>query len=113
MEDCIFCKIANGKIKTEVLFEDDNMVIVKDINPIAPIHLLLIVKEHYARLNEQSAVQADKLGECLNKVGLIKNTLGLENGFRVIINQGKDGGQTVQHLHAHLLGGKQFGWDKL
>lgn len=114
MEDnCIFCSILKGIIPSTKLFEDENMLIIKDINPIAPIHNIAIVKGHYARLNEQSDEQNKILGQCLQKIGLIKGDLGLSQGFRVIINQDKFGGQSVEHLHIHILGGKELNWQSL
>ena len=111
--DCLFCKIISGEIPAKKVFEDDNMIIINDINPIAPIHYLLIVKNHYASLFEQSIEQSHILGECLNKLSIMKSSLGLDNGYRLIINQGKDAGQTVNHLHVHILSGKELGWNKL
>lgn len=111
--NCIFCKIIAGQIPCEKLYEDDNMIIIKDINPIAPIHYLLIIKEHYATLDKQDINQTNVLGQCLNKVSILKSTLGLEDGYRLVINQGKNGGQEVDHLHVHILGGKSLDWQKL
>lgn len=105
MENCIFCKIANGEIPSAKLYEDEDMIIIKDINPQAPIHLLLIPKEHYADLTEMSDSQAITLGKCLKKVGAMASQLGLDNGFRVVSNKGDDGRQSVHHLHVHILGG--------
>ncbi len=113
MENCLFCKMISGEIVTTKVYEDDDMIIIKGINPIAPIHYLLIVKEHYALLSEQCIEQARKLGECLHKLSIIKGSLGLTNGYRLIINQGADAGQTVHHLHVHILAGKELKWDKL
>lgn len=112
-KDCIFCKMIKGEIPTNKLYEDDKVIVIKDINPIAPIHLLMIVKEHYAYLSNQNINQAHILGECLNKIGKLQHQLGLDNGYRVIINQGDDGGQSVKHLHIHILGGKALIWEKL
>ena len=113
MENCLFCKMISGEFETTKVYEDDNMILINDINPIAPIHYLLIVKEHYALIEEQSEEQAKKLGECLHKLSEIKESLGIYNGYRLIINQGADAGQTVHHLHVHILAGKELKWDKL
>jgi len=113
MENCIFCKIIKNEIKSDKLYEDDFMIIIKDINPIAPIHLLLVPKKHYSKLYEQTADDVEVLGKCLNKLSLIKNELNLSDGYRLIINQGKNAQQTVEHLHIHILGGKILEWDKL
>ena len=111
MDTCIFCKIANGEIKSDKVYEDENCVIIKDLNPIAPIHLLMIPKKHYARLEEATVSEAMELAFMLNKLALIKDDLGLSKGYRIIINQGDDAGQTVQHLHIHILGGKKLNWE--
>ncbi len=112
-ENCIFCNILKGTIPSTKLFEDEYMIIIKDIHPIAPIHNIAILKEHYAILNEQNAEQNKILGQCLHKIGLLKDELGLSQGFRVIVNQGKFGGQSVEHLHIHILGGKELNWELL
>lgn len=110
MNDCVFCKILNGDIKSERVYEDENCIIIKDIEPIAPIHYLLIPKNHYARLEEASVSEAMELAFMLNKLAQIKDDLGLQKGYRLIINQGEYGGQTVQHLHVHILGGRKLNW---
>lgn len=108
MQDCIFCKIANGEIPATKLYEDDDMVIIKDLNPQAPVHLLLIPKEHYANIIEMTDAQAQTLARCVKKLSAITDKLGLENGFRLVSNKGDDGCQSVGHLHVHILGGKKL-----
>lgn len=108
MENCIFCKIANGSIPSTKLYEDENMVIIKDLNPQAPVHLLLIPKEHYANIIEMSDTEAQTLAKCVKKLSSLTNELGLENGFRLVSNKGEDGCQSVNHLHIHILGGKKL-----
>lgn len=108
MENCIFCKIANGEIPSTKLYEDDDMVIIKDLNPQAPVHLLLIPKKHYANIIEMSNDDAQTLAKCVKKLSTITNELGLENGFRLVSNKGEDGCQSVNHLHIHVLGGKKL-----
>ncbi len=105
MENCIFCKIANGEIPSTKLYEDDDMVIIKDLNPQAPVHLLLIPKEHYANIVEMTDSQAQTLAKCVKKLSSLTNELGLQNGFRLVSNKGSDGCQSVEHLHIHILGG--------
>lgn len=105
MENCIFCKIANGEIPSTKLYEDDDMVIIKDLNPQAPIHLLLIPKKHYADIVEMSDSDAQTLAKCVKKLSTLVNELGLQNGFRLVSNKGADGRQSVGHLHIHILGG--------
>lgn len=108
MQDCIFCKIANGEIPATKLYEDDDMVIIKDLNPQAPVHLLLIPKEHYANIIEMTDAQAQTFARCVKKLSAITDKLGLENGFRLVSNKGEDGCQSVGHLHVHILGGKKL-----
>ena len=111
MKDCIFCKIAAGEIPSAKLYEDDEIVIFKDIAPKARIHLLCVPKEHFAYLSELNADRAALVGRTLEKIGKLKDELGLSEGYRVIINQGEYAGQTVHHLHLHLLGGEPLPWD--
>lgn len=105
MSDCIFCKIANGEIPSTKLYEDEDMIIIKDLNPQAPVHLLLIPKEHYANIIEMSDAQAQTLAKCVKKLSALTDQLGLQNGFRLVSNKGSDGCQSVGHLHIHILGG--------
>lgn len=105
MSDCIFCKIANGEIPSTKLYEDEDMIIIKDLNPQAPVHLLLIPKEHYANIIEMSDAQAQTLAKCIKKLSALTDQLGLQNGFRLVSNKGEDGCQSVGHLHIHILGG--------
>lgn len=108
MSDCIFCKIANGEIPSTKLYEDDDMIIIKDLNPQAPVHLLLIPKEHYANIIEMSDAQAQTLAKCIKKLSTLTDQLGLQNGFRLVSNKGEDGCQSVEHLHIHILGGAKL-----
>ena len=108
MSDCIFCKIAAGEIPSNKVYEDDKMVAFKDLEPAAPVHVLLVPIIH---ADNVMAADPALVGYMLGKVEEIAETLGIkENGFRLIVNTGKDGGQTVQHLHIHLIGGKAMGW---
>lgn len=107
MEDCIFCKIAGGEIPTDFFYEDEEVVIFKDINPLAPIHLLVVPKKHVASSVEVKdpalwGVLMGRAVEAARKLGVA------EDGFRMMINTGVNGGQTVPHLHLHLLAGKKF-----
>lgn len=108
MENCIFCKIANGEIPSTKLYEDDDMVIIKDLNPQAPVHLLLIPKQHYANIVEMTDAQAQTLAKCVKKLSALTDALGLQNGFRLVSNKGEDGCQSVGHLHIHILGGRKL-----
>ena len=109
MENCIFCKIINGDIPAQRVYEDDDMLIIKDLNPQAEIHLLLLPKEHYADIEEMSDEQAQTLARCIKKLSGMTKQLGLEEGFRLVSNKGKHGCQSVGHLHIHILGGEQLG----
>ena len=108
MEDCIFCKIRVGELPSTKLYEDEDFIIIKDINPVAKIHLIAIPNEHYATLERQTDEGARVLGKILNKIGDLTDSLGLENGYRLVINQGEDAGQTVHHLHIHIIGGEKL-----
>lgn len=108
MDNCIFCKIVKGVIPSAKVYEDDDMIIIKDLNPQAPVHLLLIPKEHYANIVEMSDAQAQTLAKCLKKLATLTDKLGLQNGFRLVSNKGEDGCQSVGHLHIHILGGRKL-----
>ena len=110
MEDCIFCKIIKGEIPSEKVYEDEEILAFKDINPAAPIHILVIQKKHIdslLKLEEQDYVLVGKIQKVINK--LAKELNIEEEGFRVIVNCGKDAGQEVMHLHYHLLAGRKLG----
>jgi histidine triad (HIT) family protein len=100
-EDCIFCKIANGEFNTEFVYETDKLVVFKDINPKAPIHLLVVPKLHVASLNELD--DKDLLGDLMMGVKEVTKKIGLKS-YRTQINTGKEAGQEVFHLHIHVLG---------
>lgn len=108
MDNCIFCKIVKGDIPSAKVYEDEDMIIIKDLNPQAPVHLLLIPKEHYANIVEMSDAQAQTLAKCLKKLSTLTDKLGLQNGFRIVSNKGEDGCQSVGHLHIHILGGRKL-----
>ena len=108
MDNCIFCKIVKGDIPSAKVYEDEDMIIIKDLNPQAPVHLLLIPKEHYANIVEMSDAQAQTLAKCLKKLSTLTDKLGLQNGFRLVSNKGEDGCQSVGHLHIHILGGRKL-----
>lgn len=108
MDNCIFCKIVKGDIPSAKVYEDEDMIIIKDLNPQAPVHLLLIPKEHYANIVEMSDAQAETLAKCLKKLATLTDKLGLQNGFRLVSNKGEDGCQSVGHLHIHILGGRKL-----
>ena len=110
MENCIFCKIIKGEIPASKVYEDENMLIFKDIEPKAEKHYLCIPKSHFKLLAEMNEEQSKMLSACFKKIPELQKELGLENGYRLVINQGEDAGQTVFHLHIHILGGQKMGW---
>ena len=108
--DCLFCKFINREFKTDILYEDENMIIIKDIDPKAKNHFLCIPKSHFKLLAEMNDTQAEMVKKCLEKIPTLEKELGLTNGYRLVINQGEDAGQTVFHLHIHILSGQKMGW---
>lgn len=107
MSDCIFCKIVEGKIPAKKVYEDDDLLAFHDINPAAPVHILVIPKQHIESLNSCNESHATMLGKLFSRLGQIALEQGLNDGFRTIVNTGRVGGQEVYHLHAHILGGAQ------
>jgi len=111
MEDCIFCKIINKEIPASMVFEDEIMIAFNDINPQAPIHILLIPREHFSSLNEIPEEKKDILSHILLKARQIAQEKGIaEKGYRIVLNTAKDSGQEVFHMHLHLLGGRRMHW---
>ncbi|HEY0796225.1 MAG TPA: histidine triad nucleotide-binding protein [Acidisarcina sp.] len=113
--DCLFCKIVAGTIPAKKLFEDESVLAFADISPKAPVHILIIPKKHYASLNEfgNGNVGADEellLGHLYSVAARLAGTQGLTGGYRTVNNTGPDGGQTVDHLHVHLMGGREMQW---
>ncbi|MCX6813043.1 MAG: histidine triad nucleotide-binding protein [Candidatus Azambacteria bacterium] len=107
MEDCLFCKIANKEIKSEVVSEDENFVVFKDINPKAPIHLLIIPKIHVGPINIIEAKDKEIISGLILKAKEMAEKMSIsENGYRLIFNVGRDAGMEISHLHLHLLAGK-------
>ncbi len=108
--DCIFCKIARNEIPSKKLYEDDEMVAFNDLEPQAPVHVLIIPKAHISSANEITAENSDIIGKIFMVAAKIAKEQGLDKGYRIVNNCGEDGGQTVQHLHFHLLGGRKMHW---
>lgn len=109
MSDCLFCKMAGGEIKPDVVYEDEQLLAFRDLHPQAPLHVLVIPKRHVANLNDLN----DELlgGQMLQAAAKIAGQLGYaESGYRTVFNCNNDGGQTVHHLHLHLLAGRQMHW---
>ena len=105
MTDCIFCKIARGEIPSKKVYEDGDVVAFHDINPVAPVHFMLIPKLHLVSLMEADESHAALLGKMLVLAPKLAKEQGLDKGFRTVINSGKGGGQEVFHLHIHVIGG--------
>lgn len=108
--DCIFCKIANGEIPSTKVYEDETVVAFKDLSPQAPIHVLIIPKQHISSAAEITAENSAVVAHIFEVAAILGKQFGLENGYRIVNNCGQDGGQTVSHLHFHFMGGRQFGW---
>lgn len=107
--DCIFCKIVNGDIPSNKVYEDDAILAFHDIAPQMPVHVIVIPKMHIASAAEVNEDNSSVIGHIFEVIPKIAKDLGLDNGFRIINNCGKDGGQTVGHIHFHILGGKTLG----
>jgi histidine triad (HIT) family protein len=108
--DCLFCKIVAGSIPAKRVYEDELCICFADLRPQAPTHLLIVPRQHVASLAEAEPAQSSLLGHLLTKSAEIARACGLDRGYRVVLNSGADGGQTVDHLHLHLLGGRPMGW---
>lgn len=109
-DDCVFCKILKGEIPSSKVYEDDKMLVFKDIEPKAKVHLLAIPKDHFKLLSELNAERSAILSHMLSVIPEIAEENGCKNGYRLVINQGDDAGQTVFHLHIHILGGENLPW---
>ena len=109
MEDCIFCKIINKEIPSTIVYEDEEIIAFRDVNPLAPVHILVIPKKHIAslvKLTSEDEALVGRIYTVINKIA--KQEKIDEKGFRVVVNCGEDGGQAVKHLHFHILGGKKL-----
>ena len=110
MSDCIFCKIAEGEIPSEIVYQDDKIVVLKDASPQAPVHVFMVPRKHIASLDDLSEEDSELIAYMMQSIKKIAASQGLGNGYRVIINTGEEGQQTVKHLHIHILGGRKFTW---
>ncbi|MCH5298442.1 MAG: histidine triad nucleotide-binding protein [Ruminococcus sp.] len=106
--DCVFCKIIDGSIPSKKVYEDDKMVAFYDLEPQAPVHVIMIPKAHIESANDLTAENSAYIAHIFSKVPEIAKSLGLKDGYRIVNNCGPDGGQTVFHIHFHLLGGKKL-----
>ena len=107
---CLFCKIIDGSIPSTAVYQDDDCYAFADIDPKAPVHVLIVPRTHIASLAEATAADAPLLGRLLEVAARIARDKGLGKGYRVVANTGPDGGQSVDHLHLHLLGGRSMAW---
>jgi histidine triad (HIT) family protein len=111
VDDCVFCKIAGKQIPSALVHEDDQLVAFNDVNPQAPMHMLIIPREHIPSLGQLDSGHDELVGRALRLAAELARQKGLsESGYRVVINCGKDAGQSVGHLHFHVLGGRVMGW---
>ncbi|MEA4922064.1 MAG: histidine triad nucleotide-binding protein [Eubacteriaceae bacterium] len=110
MSDCIFCKIAAGEIPAKVAYEDDRIMVFHDADPQAPVHVLMIPKKHIASTDEIGPEDSELMAYMMGKIKDVTAALGMDNGYRVVINCGEDGLQTVKHLHFHILGKRKLTW---
>jgi histidine triad (HIT) family protein len=106
--DCIFCKIIERQIPSNIVFEDETSIAIRDVNPQGPTHILILPKIHVANITEVKDAQV--LGSLFMKVAEVAKLEKLDHGFRTVINTGEHGGQTVDHLHIHVIGGRQLDW---
>jgi histidine triad (HIT) family protein len=110
-ENCLFCKIIEGKIPADFVHQDQHCVVIRDINPQAPMHVLVIPRDHIESLDDVSERDEETIGHLLRVGARVANDLGhSENGYRSVINSGAGAGQSVFHLHVHVLGGRPFAW---
>lgn len=110
MKDCLFCKIIEGNIPSDLIYEDEKVIAFTDINPQAPVHFLVVPKEHIKSLDEINENHKNLIGHIIYIASKLAAENGLENGYRLVNNIGTQGGQTVDHLHFHVLGKRNMQW---
>ena len=111
MEDCLFCKIAEKEIDSSIVYENDNILIFEDISPKAPVHLLAIPRQHIDSIIGIGKLDGETIKELFEAIAKMAEKFGLEkDGFRVVTNTGRDAGQSVKHLHFHIMGKRKFEW---
>jgi diadenosine tetraphosphate (Ap4A) HIT family hydrolase len=110
MSDCLFCKIIAGEIPSKKVYEDDQVFVFEDIKPVAPTHVLIVPKRHFAGLKEAAASDAGIIGYCHLIAAQIGRERNIEDGYRTVLNVGPRSGQSVFHLHLHLIGGRDLKW---
>ncbi len=107
--ECLFCKIASGQIKADIVFQNEDVVAFKDLNPVAPTHVLVIPKKHIESAQEINSANSEIIAKIFETISMLAKKLNLD-GFRVVNNCGESAGQTVKHLHFHLIAGRKFTW---
>jgi len=111
MSDCLFCGIVEGRVKGDIVYRDESVVAFRDIRPQAPVHILIVPRKHVATILDLEATDAGVVGEIFLLIAKLAREQGVaESGFRVVVNSGADAGQSVFHVHFHLLGGRPFRW---
>jgi len=111
MENCIFCKIASGEISSNIVYEDESVIAFKDVNPQAPVHVLIIPRDHISSLMELNENNISLIGHIILTAKNLAEQFGIDkSGFRIVSNCGPDAGQSVEHVHFHLLGGRSMQW---
>lgn len=111
MTDCLFCRIAGGNIPATLVYQDDSLVAIKDINPQAPLHLLIVPRRHIATLNDLTPADDELVGAMTRRAAALAKEHGYsERGYRTVFNTNREAGQTVFHIHLHLLAGRGLGW---
>ena len=109
--ECVFCKIINKELPAEIVYEDEKVIAFNDIKPIAPVHILIVPREHIGSVNELREEHKELMGHMVLAASKIAQQQGIsKSGYRLIFNTGYDAGQTVDHIHLHLIGGKQLPW---
>ena len=110
LSDCLFCKIVKKELPSEIVYEDDEVLAFRDVKPQAPVHVLIIPKRHIASLADLTEEDGDAMGRVMLVASKLARDLEISEGYRVVANCGKDAGQSVFHIHVHLLGGRSLGW---
>jgi histidine triad (HIT) family protein len=111
MNDCIFCRIATGDLPADIVYSDDEVIAFRDLQPQAPVHILVIPRKHIANFGELMPADEPVVGRVARAVAQVANGQGIaDSGYRSVVNAGPDANQTVQHLHVHVLGGRPMGW---
>jgi histidine triad (HIT) family protein len=111
MKDCLFCKIVKKEIESNIVYENEHLMVFKDISPVSPVHLLLVPKKHISSIMEIDRLKDSEVKEIMETIKMIAEKNGLDKkGFRVVTNMGPYGGQTVDHLHFHIMGKRKFEW---